>query len=84
MEEVRVAAGATAVVALDVDRYIELDLEHWRQQMNYLREFFWSARLATVGAVRRAAGRGARAARGDRRPARRLARRVPPREGLLH
>jgi hypothetical protein len=46
VEEVRVAAGATGVVALDIDRYIELDLEHWRQQMNYLREFFWSARLA--------------------------------------
>ena len=46
MEEVRVAAGASAVVALDVDRYIELDVDHWRQQMNYLREFFWSARLA--------------------------------------
>jgi hypothetical protein len=46
LEEVRVAAGATGVVALDIDRYVELDLEHWRQQMNYLREFFWSARLA--------------------------------------
>ena len=46
MDEIRVAAGTTAVVALDVDRYIELDLDHWRQQMNYLREFFWSARLA--------------------------------------
>jgi hypothetical protein len=46
LEEVRVAAGATGVVALDIDRYIELDLDHWRQQMNYLREFFWSARLA--------------------------------------
>jgi hypothetical protein len=45
-QEVRVAAGATGVLALDVDRYIELDLDHWRQQMNYLREFFWSARLA--------------------------------------
>jgi len=45
-QEVRVAAGASGVLALDVDRYIELDLDHWRQQMNYLREFFWSARLA--------------------------------------
>ena len=45
-QEVRVAAGATGVLALDVDRYVELDLDHWRQQMNYLREFFWSARLA--------------------------------------
>ena len=43
--EVRLAAGA-GLVALDVDRYIELDLEHWRVQMDNLREFFWSARLA--------------------------------------
>ncbi|MGI9111060.1 MAG: hypothetical protein ACR2GT_02465, partial [Gaiellaceae bacterium] len=43
--EARLAAGA-GLVALDVDRYIELDLEHWRVQMDNLREFFWSARLA--------------------------------------
>jgi hypothetical protein len=46
LEQAQLAAGAAGVVAIDVDRYIELDLEHWRQQMNYLREFFWSARLA--------------------------------------
>ena len=45
MDEARVAAGA-GLVALDVDRYIELDLDHWRLQMDQLREFFWSARLA--------------------------------------
>jgi len=43
--EARLAVG-TGLVALDVDRYIELDLEHWRVQMDNLREFFWSARLA--------------------------------------
>ncbi len=43
--EARVAVGA-GLVALDVDRYVELDLEHWRVQMDNLREFFWSARLA--------------------------------------
>ena len=43
--EVRVAAGA-GLIALDVDRYVELDLDHWRLQMDQLREFFWSARLA--------------------------------------
>ncbi|CAN5652119.1 hypothetical protein BH20ACT14_BH20ACT14_06630 [soil metagenome] len=43
--EARLAAG-TGLVALDIDRYIELDLEHWRVQMDNLREFFWSARLA--------------------------------------
>jgi hypothetical protein len=46
LDEVQLAAGAAGVVAVDIDRYIELDLDHWRQQMNYLREFFWSARLA--------------------------------------
>ena len=45
LDEARVAAGA-GLVALDVDRYIELDLDHWRLQMDQLREFFWSARLA--------------------------------------
>jgi hypothetical protein len=45
LEQARVASG-TALVALDVDRYLELDLDHWRQQMNELREFFWSARVA--------------------------------------
>jgi hypothetical protein len=50
LDEVRLAAGAAGasagLVAVDFGRYIELDVEHWRQQMNYLREFFWSARLA--------------------------------------
>jgi hypothetical protein len=45
LDEARLAAGA-GLVALDVDRYIELDLDHWRLQMDQLREFFWSARLA--------------------------------------
>lgn len=47
LEQARVAAGA-GVVAVDIDfgRYLELDVEHWKQQMNELREFFWSARLA--------------------------------------
>jgi hypothetical protein len=45
VEHAQLAAGSS-VVALDVDRYLELDVDHWRQQMNELREFFWSARLA--------------------------------------
>jgi hypothetical protein len=47
LEQARLAAGA-AVVALDLslDRYLDLDLDHWRLQMNHLREFFWSPRLA--------------------------------------
>jgi hypothetical protein len=44
-EDVRLAAGSS-VVALEVDRYIDLDVEHWREEMGALREFFWSARLA--------------------------------------
>jgi hypothetical protein len=44
MEQVRIAAGSGAV-ALDLDSYFELDVDHWRRQMNELREFFWSARL---------------------------------------
>lgn len=45
--EARLAAGA-GPLALDfgLDRYVDLDLEHWKGQMNELREFFWSARLA--------------------------------------
>ena len=45
LDQVQLAAGATQL-RLDVDRYIDLDFEHWRQQMDYLREFFWSARVA--------------------------------------
>lgn len=46
-EGTRLAAGSTtAALDLNLDRYLELDVDHWRQQMNYLREFFWSARLA--------------------------------------
>jgi hypothetical protein len=46
-DQARLAAGA-GVVALDLDlgRYLELDVDHWRTQMDQLREFFWSARLA--------------------------------------
>ena len=42
--EVRVAASVA--LSVDFDRYLEIDLDHWQQQMNYLREFFWSARVA--------------------------------------
>ncbi len=45
MEQTRIAAGA-GPVALDLDRYVELNVEHWRDQMNQLRELFWSARVA--------------------------------------
>ncbi len=45
LEQAQLAAG-TSVAALDLDPYIDLDVEHWRDQMDQLREFFWSARLA--------------------------------------
>ncbi|MGH3135642.1 MAG: hypothetical protein ACRDPV_04005 [Gaiellaceae bacterium] len=47
LEQVRVAAGSSAPLAdLQLDRYFDLDFEHWKKQMDELREFFWSARLA--------------------------------------
>jgi len=48
LEEAQIAAGAAyaAVDLSSLDGYLELDVEHWRQQMDQLREFFWSARLA--------------------------------------
>ena len=47
LEEARLAAGAaTTAISVDLHQYFDFDLEHWRKQMDYLREFFWSARLA--------------------------------------
>jgi hypothetical protein len=47
LEQTRLAAGS-GPLALDlgIDRYLDLDLDHWRTQMAQLREFFWSARVA--------------------------------------
>jgi hypothetical protein len=33
-------------VSFDFDSYLDIDIEHWRTQMDQLREFFWSARMA--------------------------------------
>ena len=48
LPHVQLAAGNDAPLgaSLNLDRYIDLDFQHWRDQMNQLREFFWSARLA--------------------------------------
>lgn len=47
LEETRLAAGAaTTALSVDLDQYLDFDLDHWRLQMDYLREFFWSARVA--------------------------------------
>jgi hypothetical protein len=46
LEEARIAAGSTVTaVSVDLDRYVELDVDHWLEQMDALREFFWSARV---------------------------------------
>ncbi|HUG65852.1 MAG TPA: hypothetical protein VMK83_11595 [Gaiellaceae bacterium] len=46
LEEVRVAAGSTLAISVDLDRYLEINFDHWLSQMDELREFFWSARVA--------------------------------------
>lgn len=47
LEQTRIAASAVPLALdLNLDRYLDLDFEHWRSQMDELREFFWSARLA--------------------------------------
>ncbi len=47
LEETRLAAHAGVVaLSVDLDKYIELDWDHFRTQMDQLREYFWSARLA--------------------------------------
>jgi hypothetical protein len=46
LEQVQLVAGSGLAVDLRLDRYIELDFDHWQTQMDQLREFFWSARLA--------------------------------------
>ncbi len=45
LDETRVALGPN-IPWLHSDRYVQLDWKHWREQMDALREFFWSARLA--------------------------------------
>jgi hypothetical protein len=46
-QQARLAAGAgPTALQLDLDRYLDLDIDHWREQMNQLREVFWSARVA--------------------------------------
>ena len=46
LEEARVAAGSTLAISVDVERYLELDLDHWLQQMDNLREYFFAPRVA--------------------------------------
>jgi hypothetical protein len=45
LEETRVALGS-GLPRLNYERYVQLDWAHWREQMDSLREFFWSARIA--------------------------------------
>ncbi|MCS7006213.1 MAG: hypothetical protein RMM28_02370 [Thermoleophilia bacterium] len=48
LEQAHLAASAVAPLALDLDleRYFDLSLDHWRRQMDELREFFWGPRVA--------------------------------------
>ena len=47
LEQTRLAvAAATTAISVDLDRYLDFDLDHWLQQMDYMREFFFSARVA--------------------------------------
>ncbi len=47
LEQTRLAAGGGPLAAgIDVNRYFDLNFEHWREQMDQLREFFWSQRVA--------------------------------------
>jgi hypothetical protein len=48
LEETRLALSSVSPLALDLnlERYFDMSFEHWRSQMNELREFFWSPRLA--------------------------------------
>jgi hypothetical protein len=43
--EIRTAASAVAVGLPGVDRYVDLDWGHLHDNMNHIREYFWSARL---------------------------------------
>ena len=47
LEETRVAMGAASTaISVDLDQYLDFDVDHWLQQMDYMREFFFSARVA--------------------------------------
>jgi hypothetical protein len=47
VEQARLAASAaTTAVSVDLDRYLDFDLDHWLTQMDSLREYFFSARVA--------------------------------------
>ncbi len=84
LEQAHLAAGSLPLAAdFRLDRYFELDFEHWRLQMDQLREFFWSARLAQWAPFAGLVAVLRDAALADRRTAGRLARSVPRREGLL-
>jgi hypothetical protein len=46
VEQVRLAAGATPLAfEVNFHKYLQLNANHWRDEMDQLREFFWSARL---------------------------------------
>jgi hypothetical protein len=46
LEQTRLAvSAATTAISVDLDRYLDFDLDHWLTQMDSLREYFFSARV---------------------------------------
>lgn len=45
LDEIRVA-GSVFGIELPRNHFVTVDVDHWRTQMDQLREYFWSARLA--------------------------------------
>jgi hypothetical protein len=47
LDEAHLAVGATTTaISADLNQYLDFDVDHWLNQMDQLREFFWSARVA--------------------------------------
>jgi hypothetical protein len=47
--ETHLAAGVdrmSAIASIDLGKYVNLDVGHWKTEMDELREFFWSSRIA--------------------------------------
>ena len=67
VEETRLAAGAVVAGVPGVDRYVDLDWAHLHDNVNHLREYFWSARLLEWAPIAGAVARGAPLAAARRR-----------------
>ena len=85
LEEARIAAGSTADGGRrsTVDRYLDIDFDHWRDADGPAARVLLERATRPVGAVRRAPRGAPRAPGRDRRAPRWLARGVPRRQGIL-